>query len=195
MVGVERCPRSPPTGGRLSLKGPGSGSKRPQAHWPLASRGAAEPDPECQASAVLGRSHSRTACREAQQVPVVHLPVRAAAAQCEEGFQEGRLEAPGLPRPQHLGLSREPAGRSTWPPGGNTISVQQWHNQDPHQPPARGHRCPWGPALQQAVTTGGKLFSAAAPTETQTRGLFSGQEGCTSGKPLSFDLKSPPQNW
>ena len=65
------------------------------------------------------------ACRETQQVPVAHPSVRAAAAQRGKGFQEGGLEAPGRPRPQHLGLPRKPAGRSTWPPGGNTISVRQ----------------------------------------------------------------------
>ena len=46
-------------------------------------------------------------------------------AQRGKGFQEGGLEAPGRPRPQHLGLPRKPAGSSTWPPGGNTISVRQ----------------------------------------------------------------------
>ena len=94
--------------------------------------------------------------------------------------------------PQHLGLSREPAGRSAWPPGENAISVWQWHSQDPHEPPAWEHRCPWAGPCSRWSQQGEGCF----PQQHQrkhTRGPLSGQGGCTSGKAVLSDLKSPPQ--
>ena len=191
---MERCPRSPPTGGRLSLKGPGSGSKRPQAHWPLASRGAAEPDPECQASAVLGRSHSRTACRETQQVPVVHPSVRAAAAKRGEGFQEGGLEAPGAPPPPAPGPAPQTSRK--------IYLATRWEHHlcpavaqsGPSPAPSLGAQMSLGPGPAAGGHNRGKaVFCSSANGNTDTWPV-QWSRGCTSGKPLSFDLKSPPQN-
>lgn len=75
-----------------------------------------EPDRECQASAVLGRSYSQPERRHS----------RSQSFNPQSGQQPpsvGGLAGRRAGGPQHPGLSREPVGRSTWPPSEKTISV------------------------------------------------------------------------
>lgn len=95
--------------------------------------------------------------------------------------------------PQHPGLSREPAGRSAWPPGENAISVCQWHSQDPHEPPAWEHRCPWAGPCSRGHNRGKAAFRSSTNGDTHAA-RSAVKEAARQGRPCRQILKVLPKS-